>query len=139
VLLLSSHTTLQSTGSTHATYPAPLFYYLCCGLEPLIIFMDRTLFMDLMHFTDRCQLLNCSVPLPPHPPTPKAVRYEFITNCPCSLPQYKGPGTRCARCHFRAQKSLDFRAHPFKRPSFWISPHPNLYVPPHIKNRYINS
>jgi hypothetical protein len=27
----------------------------------------------------------------------------------------------------------------FKRPSLWISPHPNPYVPPHINNRYINS
>jgi hypothetical protein len=53
---------------------------------------------------------------------------------------FLGPnGTRCARCHFRAQQSLDFRAHPFKRPSLWISPHPNPYVPPHINNRYINS
>ncbi len=29
-----------------------------------------------------------------------------------------------------AQKSRDFRAHPFKRPSLWISPHPNPYVQP---------
>jgi hypothetical protein len=29
---------------------------------------------------------------------------------------FLGPnGTSYARCHFRAQKSLDFRAHPFKR------------------------
>ncbi len=28
---------------------------------------------------------------------------------------FLGPkGTRCARCHFRAQKSLDFRAYPLK-------------------------
>jgi hypothetical protein len=47
-------------------------------------------------------------------------------------------GIRCARCHFRAQKSLDFKAHPFKRPSLWIYPHPNPYVPPHINNSYIN-
>ncbi len=46
---------------------------------------------------------------------------------------FLGPnGTRCARCHFRAQKSLDFRAHPFERALLWISPHPNPYVPPHI-------
>jgi hypothetical protein len=32
-----------------------------------------------------------------------------------------------------------FRAHPFKRPSLLISPHPNQYLTPHINNRYINS
>ncbi len=25
-------------------------------------------------------------------------------------------------CHFWAHKSLDFRAHPFKRPLLWITP-----------------
>jgi hypothetical protein len=53
---------------------------------------------------------------------------------------FLGPNGTCyARCHFRAQKSLDFMAHPFKRPSLWIFPHPNPYVPPHINNRYIKS
>jgi hypothetical protein len=34
----------------------------------------------------------------------------------CTLCTFLGPnGTRNARCHFRAQKCLDFRAHPFKR------------------------
>jgi hypothetical protein len=31
-------------------------------------------------------------------------------------------GTRYARCHSRAQKRLDFRAHRFKIPSLWITP-----------------
>jgi hypothetical protein len=66
-------------------------------------------------------------------------------------------GIRYARSHFTAQKSLDFRAHPFnasaiwaqksrdfrahpfKRLSLWTNPLSNLYVPPHINNRYINS
>jgi hypothetical protein len=34
---------------------------------------------------------------------------------------------------------IHFRAHPFKRISLWISPHPNPYVPPHINNRHIYS
>ncbi len=38
-----------------------------------------------------------------------------------------------------AQKSRDFRAQPFKRPEKWISPHPNPYAQPHIKNRYIGN
>ncbi len=38
-----------------------------------------------------------------------------------------------------AQTSRDFRAHPFKRPEKWISPHPNPYVQPHINNRYIGN
>jgi hypothetical protein len=38
-----------------------------------------------------------------------------------------------------AQKSLDFRAHPFKRPEKWISPHPNPIIQPHINNRYIGN
>jgi hypothetical protein len=38
-----------------------------------------------------------------------------------------------------AQKSLDFRAHPFKRPEKWISAHPNPYVQPHTNNRYISN
>jgi hypothetical protein len=47
------------------------------------------------------------------------VRYKFITD----LSTFLGPnGTCCARCHFRAQKSLNFRTHPFKRPSLWITP-----------------
>ncbi len=37
------------------------------------------------------------------------------------------------------KKVSTFRAQPFKRPSLWISPHPNPYVPPHISNRYIKS
>jgi hypothetical protein len=32
-----------------------------------------------------------------------------------------------------AQKSRDFRTHPFKRPEKWISPFPNPYVQPYIK------
>jgi hypothetical protein len=36
-------------------------------------------------------------------------------------------------------KSQDFRAHPFKHPEKWISPHPNPYVQPHINNRYIGN
>jgi hypothetical protein len=36
-----------------------------------------------------------------------------------------------------ALKVETFRAHPFKLPEKWISPHPNQYVQPHIKNRYI--
>ncbi len=36
---------------------------------------------------------------------------------------FLGPnGTRYACCHFRAQKSLDFRPNPFKRPLLWITP-----------------
>ncbi len=36
---------------------------------------------------------------------------------------FLGPNGTCyARSHFRAQKSLDFRAHPFKRPSLCITP-----------------
>jgi hypothetical protein len=38
-----------------------------------------------------------------------------------------------------AQKSRDFRAHPFKRIEKWISPHPNPYGQPHINNRYIGN
>ncbi len=38
-----------------------------------------------------------------------------------------------------AQKSRDFRAHPFKRPEKWISPNPNSYVQPHKNNRYIGN
>jgi len=38
-----------------------------------------------------------------------------------------------------AQKSQDFRAHLFKRPEKWISPHPNPYVQPHINNGYIGN
>jgi hypothetical protein len=30
------------------------------------------------------------------------------------------------------------RGNPFLGPSFWICPHPNQYVPPHINNRYIS-
>jgi hypothetical protein len=32
-----------------------------------------------------------------------------------------------------------FRAHPFKRTEKWISSHPNPYVQPYIKNRYIGN
>ncbi len=55
---------------------------------------------------------------------------------------FLGPkGTRYARSHFRAQKSLVFRAYPFKHPSFWIAPPSKSIrpVPPHINNRFINS
>jgi hypothetical protein len=38
-----------------------------------------------------------------------------------------------------AQKSQDFRAHPFKCPEKWISTHPNPYFQPHINNRYIGN
>ncbi len=38
-----------------------------------------------------------------------------------------------------AQKSRDFRAHPFKQPELWISPHPNPYFHLYIKNRYIGN
>ncbi len=38
-----------------------------------------------------------------------------------------------------SQKSQDFRAHPFKRPEKWISPHPNPYVQPHINTRNIGN
>ncbi len=34
-----------------------------------------------------------------------------------------------------AQRSRDFRAHPFKQPEKWISPHPNPYDQPHIKKQ----
>ena len=37
------------------------------------------------------------------------------------------------------KKVSTFRAHPFKRPSLLISPHPNQYLPPQRNNRYINS
>jgi hypothetical protein len=37
-----------------------------------------------------------------------------------------------------AQKSRDFRAHPFS-PEKWISPHPNTYVQLHTNNRYIGN
>jgi hypothetical protein len=53
---------------------------------------------------------------------------------------FLGPNsTRYARSHFRAQKGLDFRAHPFKRPSLWITPPSKSIRPAHINNRYINS
>ncbi len=62
----------------------------------------------------------------------EAVRCEFIT--------YRLRAGWESGCHFRAQEVSIFRALPFKRPSLRISPHPNQYVPPHIKNnRYINS
>jgi hypothetical protein len=32
-----------------------------------------------------------------------------------------------------------FRAHPFKRPEKWISPHPNPYGLPHVNDRYISN
>ncbi len=54
---------------------------------------------------------------------------------------FLGPnGTRYAHYQFRAQESLDFRAHPFKRPSSWITP-PSKSICPglYINNRYINS
>ncbi len=48
--------------------------------------------------------------------------------------------TRVSRCHFRAQKSLDFQCPPLPMPfemDTW--PHQNHYVPRHISKRYINS
>ncbi len=36
---------------------------------------------------------------------------------------------------FQGPKKSRFQGPPFKRPSLWISSHPNPYVPPHIDNK----
>jgi hypothetical protein len=49
-------------------------------------------------------------------------RCVTIHNAAVPVSTFLGPnGTRYDRCHFRAQKSLDYRAHPFKsiRPALY--------------------
>ncbi len=53
---------------------------------------------------------------------------------------FLGPNGTCfTRGHCRAQKSLDFRAHPSYGPQNGCNPHQNNFVPPHINKRYIDS
>jgi hypothetical protein len=40
---------------------------------------------------------------------------------------------------FWAQMALAFQGPPLQTASLWISSHPNQYVQPHIKNRYIGN
>jgi hypothetical protein len=71
----------------------------------------------------------------------------FLEGVGPEISTFFGPKWHYARSHFRAQKSLDFRAQKVSisgpttsnAPRYGLLPHPNPYVTPHINNRYINT